>query len=101
MRTVIALQDGFYEARRIRKGEKFRVEDHIKGKWFVDEADYKPATPKPATTDKRGDAKREAYSFVSLMKRGPDADDNAPTTLSEAAARVGQTKADKALFGKK
>jgi len=43
MKTVIALDAGFYNGRRIRKGQRFGVHDDAKAAWFADA----PEAPKP------------------------------------------------------
>lgn len=100
MRKVIALQDGFYAGGRIRKGQKFKVSDGAKGRWFVDEDKYKEPEPLPDFDSSRQGVKRESRSFVALMKQ-PVTGEESPDTLSGLARKAGRPKHEDSLLGKK
>lgn len=100
MRKVIALQDGFYDGQRIRKGQKFKVGDAAKGRWFVDEDKYKEPEPLPNFENARQGAKARSQSFIELMKSRPVAEEE-PDTLSGAAKKAGRPKHEDSLLGKK
>lgn len=66
---VIALSDGFYDGRRVRKGHTFDVPEGAKAKWFTPVE----AAPKPAKEASKG---------------------KAPVTLSEAGKEPAKTFVD-------
>ncbi len=86
MKSVIATKDGFYDGKRVRKGQTFKVKDEAKGKWFVAPKDYVAPKERPLLQEVMNTSRRQEESFVTRMQQlavGSIGDEKTPETMSE------------------